>query len=125
MEIIITAAALLTALTVIYKWFWPWVKTGAHVLTAFKNAVLGTEEVKHPDTGAVLVPEQPGLGSRMATIEGAVVELLRNNRRLDDHELRLGRLEEASAERTAARTETVELLRVVDTALKTTPPEGS
>lgn len=123
MEIIITAAALLTALTVIYKWVWPWVRTGTRVLVAFKNAVLGTEEVKHPDTGAVLVPEQPGLGSRMATIEVAVVELLRNNRRLDDHEVRLGRLEEASAERTAARTETVELLRVVDTALKTQPPE--
>lgn len=132
LELIIAFGGAAAVVIAFLRWVWPLIKTGAHVLVSFKNAVLGTEEVRHPDTGAVLVPEQPGIGSRMATLEVAVTELVRNNRRLDEHavvlgshDARLDRLEKASDERTAARTETVELLRVVDTALRTQPVEDS
>lgn len=131
LTLIITFGAAVAVVTGFVRWVWPLILTGVRVLVSFKNAVLGTEEVRHPDTGAVLVPEQPGIGSRMATLEVAVTELVRNNRRLDEHAVVLGnhdgrleRLEKASEERTAARTETVELLRVVDTALRSDPPEG-
>lgn len=125
LTLIVTFGAAAAVIAAFLRWVWPQAKTGARVLVAFKNAVLGTEEVKHPDTGAVVVPAQPGMGPRMATLEVAVTELVRNNRRLDNHEVRLDRLEKASEERTAARTETVELLRVVDTALRSDPPEGT
>lgn len=92
---IITLGAAVGVVWAFLKWVWPFVKTGVGVLVAFRNAVLGTEEVRHPDTGVVLVPEQPGIGSRMATLEVAVTELVRNNRRLDDHERRIARLEES------------------------------
>lgn len=107
------------------RWVWPRATVAADVVVAFKNAVLGTDEVTHPDTGMVLVPAQPGLNARVASIEVAVHELVQTNRRLDDHEGRIGRLEEGAAERSAARTETVELLRVVDTALKSDPSKDS
>lgn len=123
LELIITVGAAAAVVLAFWRWAWPRIKGVARDLSAFKAAVLGRDEVTHPDTGQTLVPAQPGLGGRMATIEVAVTELLRNNRRLDDHEIRIGRLEQGVEERTAARTETVELLRVVDTALKTPPPE--
>jgi hypothetical protein len=123
LELIITFGAAVAVIWGFLKWVWPRLKVAAQTVVAFKNAVLGTEEVLHPDTGKTLVPAQPGLGARVASIEVTLTELVRTNRRLDDHERRLGSLEEASAERAAARTETVELLRVVDTALKTQPPE--
>lgn len=123
LELIIAFGAAAAVILGFLRWVWPQVKTGTHVMVAFKNAVLGTEEVRHPDTGRVLVEAQPGLNARVASIEVAVHEIAKTHRRLDDHEGRIGRLEQGAAERTAARTETVELLRVVDTALKTTPPE--
>lgn len=125
LELIIAIGAAAAVVLGFLRWVWPQVKTGAHVFVAFKNAVLGTEEVKHPDTGKVLVHAQPGLNVRVASMEVALSELVRTNHRLDDHEGRLRRLELGVGERTAARTETVELLRVVDTALRTNPPEES
>lgn len=95
LELIIAFGAAAAVVWSFLKWVWPLGKTGAHVLIAFRNAVLGTEEVRHPDTGRVVVPAQPGIGSRMATLEVAVTELVRNNRRLDDHERRIARLEES------------------------------
>ncbi len=123
LELIITFGAAVAVVWSFLKWVWPLIRTGATTLVAFKNAVLGTDEVIHPDTGKTLVPAQPGLGSRVASIEVTLSELVRTNHRLDGLEGRVDSLERASAERTAARTETVELLRVVDTALKTQPPE--
>lgn len=125
LSLIVTFGAAAAVIAAFLRWVWPQVKTGVHVLVAFKNAVLGTEEVRHPDTGAVVVPAQPGLNARVASIEVTLTELARTHRRLDDHETRLARLEKGTEERTAARTETVELLRVVDTALRSDPPEGT
>lgn len=34
-----------------------------------REALVGRDEIVHPDTGAVLVPATPGLGSRLAMIE--------------------------------------------------------
>jgi hypothetical protein len=123
LTLIITFGAAVAVVTAFIRWVWPQITTGARVLIAFKNAVLGTDEVTHPDTGAVVVPAQPGMGNRMATLEVAVTELVRNNRRLDNHEARLDRLEKGVEERTVNRTESVEMLRVIDTALRTPPRE--
>lgn len=96
----------------------------------FRDAVLGRPPVLHPDTGAQLAPAVPGIGARQAHMEdqlvvltGAVAALAHQGQRLDDHDRRIGALEEAAAERTLARTETVELLRTMDTAMKSKPPK--
>lgn len=95
LELIVTLGAAVAVVWGFLKWVRPIVKTGIHILVAFHNTVIGTDEVTHPDTGQVIVPAQPGIGSRMATLEVAVTELVTNNRRLDDHERRIARLEEA------------------------------
>lgn len=125
LELIITIGAACAVLAGFWRWALPRLRGITHDLIAFKAAILGRDAVKHPETGVTLVPAQPGLGTRVASIELAVIQIARTHQRLDDHEQRLARLERGVEERTAARTETVELLRVVDTALKTPPPEDS
>lgn len=122
---IITLGAAGAVLLGVARWLWPRIKEAFRVFEAFKDAVLGREATLHPDTGVELVPAQPGLGARVASIEVAVMEIARTHARLDNHENRLSRLESAENERAMARTETIELLRVVDTALRTDPPEES
>lgn len=122
-ELIITLGAVGAVILAVLRWAWPKVKTFSRAVGEFKDAVLGREATVHPDTGAELVPAQPGLGARMASIEIAVGELARTHRRLDSHEARIAALEQAATERAMARTETIEMLRVVDTALRTDPPE--
>lgn len=119
-----------------WRWGWPRYVAIRITLKEFRDSVLGRPPVLHPDTGEQLLPAVPGIGARQANIEGqlevlnsAVISLTQTTaalanqaQRLDDHERRLGILEEARDERTLARTETVELLRVMDTAMKTPPP---
>lgn len=40
-----------------------------------REALVGREEIRHPDTGAVLVPATPGLGQRLVGIEGTLIAL--------------------------------------------------
>lgn len=91
---------------------------------AFKDAILGREEILHPDTGAVLAPAVPGIGSRMATIEAAVVEMANTHARVDRLEVRVTALEAKDVERALARTESIELMRTIDAAIKSTPQEN-
>ena len=91
---------------------------------AFKDAILGREEILHPDTGAVLAPAVPGIGARMATIETAVVEMANTHLRVDRLEERVAHLEAKDIERALARTESIELMRTIDSALKSTPEEN-
>jgi hypothetical protein len=123
LELIISLGAACAVIAGLVRWLGPRFKSGIKTFGDFKAAVLGREAVVHPETGKELAPAQPGLGTRVASIEVAVTELVRVHGRLNDHESRIGRLELAEQERALARTETVELLRVVDTALRTNPPE--
>lgn len=52
-------------------------KTAAfvHKANAITETMLGREEIRHPDTGKVLVEATPGLGFRLAHMEEAIVGL--------------------------------------------------
>lgn len=40
-----------------------------------REVLVGREEIRHPDSGRVLVPETPGLGKRLANIEDTLIAL--------------------------------------------------
>jgi hypothetical protein len=125
---IITAGASTAVLAAWWRWLRPRWVSFKYTAKEFRDAILGRPPVLHPDTGKQLAPAVPGIGARQANMEGqlvvltqAVASLANQGQRLDDHERRLGVLEEAAHERTIARTETVELLRTIETAMKTPP----
>lgn len=89
---------------------------------AFKDAILGRDEIIHPETGVILAPAVPGIGARMATIETAVVEMASTHARVDRLEVRVANLEEKELERAQARTESIELMRTIEAAIRANPP---
>ena len=74
-------------------------------------------------TGKEISPALPGIGQRMATIETALGQLVNLHRRLDLHEERLHLLESKDHERALARTESIEMLRAMDTAMRSHTPD--
>lgn len=125
LELIIALGAAGAVLIGVWRWASRRVRSGVHTYGAFKDAVLGREAVLHPDTGAEIVPASPGLGHRMSTVETAVVRLAESQARWDDHESRIARLEKAEGERLVSRTESIELLRTIETALRSNPHQES
>jgi hypothetical protein len=99
-------------------------KKGKREVGAFRDAVLGRDAIIHPDTGEELAPAVPGMGSRMATIEEAVVAMADERRRVDHLEERVTVLEKKDMERALARTESIELMRTIDAALKSQPEDN-
>lgn len=67
------------------------------------TSVAGRPEIRDPATGRVLAPAVPGIGVRMANVEDAVTLLVANQKRLDDHDARIGKLEQAAIERIVNR----------------------
>lgn len=126
-QLSIAIGAIATALAALYAG-WRKAKTvireGRKDARAFKDAILGREEILHPDTGVILAPAVPGIGARMATIETAVVEMANTHLRVDRLEERVSHLEARDVERALARTESIELMRTIDAALKSTPEEN-
>lgn len=59
----------LTAVGVIARWLRKRVRTFAQKWDRAREALVGREEIRHPDTDTVLVPSTPGLGQRLAHIE--------------------------------------------------------
>ena len=118
LELIIALGAAGAVIVGVWRWALPRIRSGARTYGAFKDAVLGREAVTHPDTGAEIIPASPGLGHRMSTVETAVVRLAESQARWDDHENRIARLEKAESERIVSRAESIELLRTIETALR-------
>lgn len=123
-QLILSAGAVVTALTAIAI---AWRKAsrvareGRKDVRAFKDAILGRDEIVHPETGKVLAPAVPGIGARMATIETAVVEMANTHLRVDRLEERVSTLEAKDMERALARAESIELMRTIESALNSTP----
>lgn len=51
------------------RWMVRRVRRFAAKLESAREALVGREEIRHPDTGAVLVPATPSLGQRLVGIE--------------------------------------------------------
>lgn len=97
------------------------VAEGRKDVRAFKDAILGRDAIIHPESGVELAPAVPGIGARMATIESAVVEMANTHQRVDRLEIRVASLEEKETERALARTESIELMRTIESAIKADP----
>lgn len=65
----------ITALAVIGRWIRKRVRNIARRANNAVDTLLGREEIRHPDTGVVLVPATPGLGERLATMEDTLNNL--------------------------------------------------
>lgn len=115
--------ALLTAIVGWLKWIRPRYRAGRNTVTAITETLLGRDEIVDAATGRVLVKKQPGMATRIDTVERALVALSDQHRTLDDHEKRITALEEATVERVVARQESALAWRAMETALKSTPDE--
>lgn len=126
-------ASLVLILTAIVAWFrwarpkWTVFKKDA---TAARDSILGREATHDSITGKEILPALPGIGQRVASLEentavmaSAVRSLADTHQRLDSHDERIRRLERGSSERELARTESIELLRTIDNAIKSDPKD--
>lgn len=77
-ELAALIVAIAAALGVLYKagrWAWLKLRNGAHKFNSAAETLLGREEIRHPDTGVVLVEATPGLGQRLSGMEHAIISL--------------------------------------------------
>lgn len=72
---IVGVFAALGVLAVIYRWARKRTRLFRDRWSRAYDTIVGREAILHPDTGVVLVPATPGLGSRMATMETALANL--------------------------------------------------
>ena len=123
LEMFLLVAAAVTATGGLIKWLRPkWRKTKREVVAA-KDSLLGREAKHDSITGKEVLPALPGIGQRMAVIENALTQLVDLHHRLDEHSERLEALERKDMERALARTESIEMLRTIETAIQSTPRE--
>lgn len=120
--------ALTTGIAGWLKWIRPKWHRAKHDITASRDSILGRAAVVDSITGAELSPALQGIGQRVATLEesqaaigDALNRLAGSSARLDSHDSRLDRLEKSEQERALARTESIELLRTIDHAIRASP----
>ena len=83
---LVAVVAGLTALTLLARKAVHGLASVARRVNDAFDTLLGRDEIRHPDTGVVLVPATPGLGRRLADMESTIA-------RLADNEDRITRLE--------------------------------
>lgn len=82
----------LVVLGVIGRWIVKRMRRWGGKLEQVREVLVGREEIRHPDSGRVLVDATPGIGMRLATIEETLVALGNTDRRLQDVGLQVGTL---------------------------------
>lgn len=92
------------------------IKIGLGKFKRLIEALIGRDEIRHPDTGALLVAAQPDLNSRLGNVENAVVrmadattELARLSHRVDGIAVTLDNHVKESVQERAALWKAVEL----------------
>ena len=123
--------ALATLLGVLVGWFRlvrPRILRGRSEVTAIHDSILGRDAIVDSITGREIEPALPGVGVRLAATEEhlgvlaqAVATIAESHVRLEDHEQRLTRLEEASVERIVSRAESAAGWRAMEEAIKAEP----
>lgn len=123
--LVLGLVALVSALGAWVRWARPRWRGVKSDTVAMRDSLLGREAVVDSITGKELSPALPGIGQRVASLEestavigAALARMADTNQRLDSHDQRLRRLEQAADERTLARTESIEMLRTIDTAIR-------
>lgn len=113
-------------LVTLFTWFKvlkPRIQGVSREVRSARDSLLGRDAILDTITGKELAPALPGIGQRMDTIETALTQLVDVHVRLNSHEKRLLDLERMDMERAIARTETIEMYRTMDTALRSQPAD--
>lgn len=101
------------------RWGRPRARSFKRQAVAGRDAIIGRDAIVDTITGRELAPALPGIGARMASVEGAQVEMLdavkhiatllesqqAQDRRIDAHEARLQALEKGYVERVVTKAE--------------------
>lgn len=136
------ALGILTILTILIgalRWLRPRWRSAGRTWVAFRDTFLGRDEIVDTTTpGRIIEPALPPLGVRLANVESAVSELVKQDARLTHVEgdvatlkgevadLKLGRVERVVTQaESAAMLNMVERLHEVDPSPRPDPPEGS
>lgn len=111
------------------KWLRPKIRSARQDGVAIRDAILGRDPVVDSITGKEIAPALPGMGVRMAhqeqqmdLITRAVAQLASTHTRIDNHETRIQKLEEASVERVVTRAESAAAWRAMEAAHLSDPP---
>jgi hypothetical protein len=113
-----------------FRWLRPKWRSAKADVVAGRDALLGRDAVHDSITGKEIAPALPGIGQRVTTLEEAIPAISVALTRMSDMHVRVsgvedrvGRLERMEGERSLARTESIELLRTIDNAIKADPKE--
>lgn len=119
----LSLCALLAVLGGWLRWIRPRWRNGRREITAVRDAILGREAQFDSITGKEISPALPGMGVRMAhqeqqmeLITSAVARLAETHERLENHESRIKKLEDAAVERVVARAESAAAWRAMEAA---------
>lgn len=82
----------LIAAGLVARWVVKRVRAFASKWDNAREVLVGREEIRHPDTGRVLVPATPGLGKRIATMEDTLVALGNTRSEMQDLTTKVGEL---------------------------------
>lgn len=131
LQFILLAGGVITLLAGWLRWWRPKFRVAHRDVRAVKDSLLGREAVNDSITGRELSPAIPGIGQRMAVIEEAVAAIASNQTQMnhvvqevDDLKGRVASLEAQELTRAMARTESIEMLRTIDTAIRSSPSDG-
>lgn len=119
-QVIDAAVGLATLLVIVFGWVRfvrPRLAKATAEVTAVRDSILGRDEIRDSITGRVLAPSLDGMGVRQERTEDQVATLVLSQRqltetvnrlaeqqqRLDNHEARITKLEEAAIERIVTR----------------------
>lgn len=82
----------LVVLGIVGRWIVKRVRRWSVKLEQVREVLVGREEIRHPDSGRVLVDATPGIGMRLATIEETLVVLGSTDRGLQELGQKVGEL---------------------------------
>lgn len=106
--LIVFVAGVLGLLGVVAGWvkiIHPRLRNGARTWDGIKETILGRDAVIDKATGRQLVPAQPGMANRLASLETTVRQIADQQVILNDHERRITDLEKGRVERVATQIE--------------------
>lgn len=127
---LVGAVTILSAVFAWVRWVRPSYRAAKSDFIAARDSIVGRDAVVDTITGRELAPALPGVGVRldkqeqqMDLLTSAVAKIADSHVRLEDHEARIAKLEEAAVERVVARAESANAWRAMEKALDAAPPE--
>lgn len=115
------------ALLAILGGWWRWVRPRWHKVKndalGARDALVGREAIIDRASGRVVAEAIPGIGSRMETVEQALITLVDNEKRLTALETDVADLKQAAVERVATRVDSIAAWQAITEAQRADPSE--